>query len=156
MRTNRLMHRRDRRVRRLAVAVSVALAAPSRSPRPPLRTEGRVANDPGSTNYRTRILDVDPDIRRPRDPRHQKPAPDSSSSTALAREVIVRGAEGEPYLRIDDDGVFREPAVACHPEPLPVGRRRRSRRKRTPRTHRTGNASTRPSARWHDHRTWMG
>lgn len=144
-------------MRRLAVAVSVALASLLALAAPAAAHGGPGGDDPGGTNYRTRILDVSPQIDG-LEIRVIEAGARLELVNDTGREVIVRGYEGEPYLRIDDDGVFenlRSPATY-------LNRSRQASSEIPP----EADAEDAPDwqridtgrvARWHDHRAhWMG
>ena len=144
-------------MRRLAVAVSVALASLLALAAPAAAHGGPGGDDPGGTNYRTRILDVSPDIDG-LEIRVIEAGARLELVNDTGGEVTVGGYEGEPYLRIDDDGVFenlRSPATY-------LNRSRQASSEIPP----EADAEDAPDwqridtgrvARWHDHRAhWMG
>lgn len=118
---------------------------------------GPGGDDPGGTNYRTRILDVSPEI-----PGLEIRVIEAGARLELVNdtgeEIIVRGYEDEPFLRINDDGVFenrRSPATYLN-----------SSRQASTAIPPEADADAAPDwqlidtgnvATWHDHRAhWMG
>ncbi len=109
------------------------------------------------SNYETRIVSVRPKVAgvsiRVVDLGNRLELRNSSS-----RDVIVRGYDDEPYLRVGPDGVFenrRSPATYLNRSFTITGSVPRSADSSAPpEWHRIGDPSI---ARWHDHRAhWMG
>ena len=116
--------------------------------------DAHTTGGPPASNYRTEPIGVQP--------------PNAGVAVSLAADdeqlelrvsgphtVTVLGYHGEPYLRIDERGVAeneRSPAVVANRTRVPTGSPGRS--TDAPRWRRV---SSRPIARWHDHRAhWMG
>lgn len=144
-------------MRRLLVGVVVALVAVVAFAAPAAAHGGPGGDDPGGTNYRTRILEVTPDVEG-LEVRVIEAGARMELVNDTGEEVIVRGYEDEPFLRINDDGVFenlRSPATYLN----------RSRQASTE-IPEEADADAAPEwqfidsgrvARWHDHRAhWMG
>ncbi len=142
---------------RLAAACAAAAAALLVSATPAAAHGGPGGVDVPASNYRSRVLDVQPEVAG-----LEVRVIDAGSSLELVNrtggDVVVLGYEGEPYLRIGRDGVYVNTRS-------PAGYLNQDRRGRTevpdeadpraePRWERMGDG---PSARWHDHRShWMG
>ena len=118
---------------------------------------GPGGSDPPATNYRSGLLAVDPDVDG-LEVRVIEAGSRIEVVNETDEELLVRGYEGEPYLRIGPEGVFeneRSSAVYLNTEryaevelPSDVDNDAEPRWRRVD----TGN-----SARWHDHRAhWMG
>lgn len=144
-------------MRRLLFGVAVGMVAVVASAAPAAAHGGPGGDDPGGTNYRTRILDVSPDVDG-LDVRVIEAGARIELVNGTGEEVIVRGYQDEPFLRINDDGVFenlRSPATYLN----------RSRQASTE-IPEEADADAPPDwqridtgrvARWHDHRAhWMG
>lgn len=116
-----------------------------------------VTNGPRPTNFRSRVVSVTPHLSDVRVRVVDLGA--SIELTALGATVVVLGYEGEPYLRVEPDGVFenlRSPATYLNQSTsggtVPTGLDTRP--TATPQWRRISASRT---ARWHDHRAhWMG
>lgn len=144
-------------MRRLTIGVAVAATVLMAFATPAAAHGGPGGDDPGSTNYRTRILEVSPAVAG-LDIRVIEAGARLELVNETGQEVIVRGYEGEPFLRINDDAVFenlRSPATY-------LNRSRQASNAIPP----EADADAPPDwrridtgrvARWHDHRAhWMG
>jgi hypothetical protein len=110
-----------------------------------------------ASNWRTRILDVSPEIEG-LDIRVIDAGARLELTNRTGTEAVVLGYEGEPYLRVGPEGVFenvhsaatwsnRSRDGAAPPDDVEVGP------DVAPEWHRVSSART---ARWHDHRAhWM-
>lgn len=143
------------RHRALAAALLVIVVLVGTAP-PAGAHGGPGGEDADASNYRTRVLDIEPRVEGLR-----LRAIDAGSRLELRNdtgsEVVVLGYDGEPYLRITDDGVFenrRSPATYLNADryadtPVPP----EADSSAPPDWRRISGGST---ARWHDHRThWM-
>ncbi|MBL8778327.1 MAG: hypothetical protein JNK12_20480 [Acidimicrobiales bacterium] len=142
---------------RLWVVVAVVLAAVVALASPAAAHGGPGGDDPGGTNFRTRILEVTPDVDG-LEIRVIEAGARVELVNDTGEEIIVRGYEDEPFLRVNDDGVFenlRSPATY-------LNRSRQASSEIPP----EADADAAPDwqrldsgqvARWHDHRAhWMG
>ena len=109
---------------------------------------------PPASNFRTELTGVRPPSRGV----EVSLAPDHEQLELRVNGphiVTVIGYQGEPYLRVDAQGVSeneRSPAVAANRTRIPTGSPGR-----TTGTPTWRRVSHRPIARWHDHRAhWMG
>ena len=144
-------------MRRLIVGAAVVLAAVVALASPAAAHGGPGGDDPGGTNYRTRILEVSPEVAG-LDIRVIEAGARLELVNDTGEEVIVRGYEDEPFLRINDDGVFenlRSPATY-------LNRSRQASSAIPPEADADASSDWRlvdtgRVARWHDHRAhWMG
>ncbi len=139
-----------------SLASAAAIVAAVLSVPDAVSAHGGPTDDETSSNYRTRVTLIDPEVAGV-----SVRAIDAGSRLELANRgavtVIVRGYEGEPYLRVGPDGVFENRRSAAtylntdrygavdvptivDPDAEPEWRQ----------------VSTGRTARWHDHRThWM-
>lgn len=144
-------------MRRLTVGVAAVLAALLGLASPAAAHGGPGGDDPGGTNYRTRILEVSPEVAG-LEIRVIEAGARLELANHTGEEVIVRGYEDEPFLRINDDGVFenlRSPATY-------LNRSRQASTAIPPEADADAppdwqRIDTGQVARWHDHRAhWMG
>ena len=144
-------------MRRAAVTFAVVAAALVAAASPAAAHGGAGGDDPPATNYRSRILDISPDVDGI-EIRVIEAGSRLELVNTTGQEATVLGYGGEPYLRVGPEGVFenvRSPATylnqdryaeAALPEEADVDAE--------PEWRRVDGTNT---ARWHDHRAhWMG
>ena len=143
--------------RRLAVGLGLLVWLLVSSATPAAAHGGPGGGDPPATNYRTRILEVDPAVDGI-EVRVIEAGARLEIVNRTGRRATVLGYEGEPYLRVGPDGVFentRSPATYLNQDryaqtKIPA----EADAKADPVWRRVGDG---PSAQWHDHRShWMG